>query len=186
MRIELISEAERLPVLLSEVRDFLKISHPDEDAMIAGYIRAATGACENFIGRKLIAQKWQLILNDWGNSGEIQIPLSPVLAIDKMEYWNGTSFQEIAAGDYLLDNTSYQAKILPDATSQWPEPDRNVAGIQIVVSAGFGEGQNDVPHDIRLGILHWVAAAYEGAGFGDNQTLFMAEKLWQPYRRMVL
>lgn len=190
MKIELISEAERLPVLLSEVRDFLKISHGDEDALIASYIRAATRACENFTGRKLISQKWQLTLNDWGHGlpheGGVQIPLSPILSIDKIDYWAGTDFEEVAANDYLLDNSSYQARILPQPTYQWPDPDRDVAGIRIAISAGFGADQNDVPHDIRLGILHWVAAAYDGGSPGENQAVFMAENLWQPYRRMVL
>lgn len=177
--------ATQLPVLLSEVRDFLKISHGDEDSLIASYIRAATGACESFTGRKLINQQWQLTLNNWSDN-IIQIPLSPILTIDKIEVWTATAYQEIAASNYLLDSISFQAKIIPQTGYLWPDPDIDVAGIRITLSAGFGEGQNDVPHDIRLGLLHWIAAAYDGGEFAENQSVLMAEKLWQPYRRMVL
>lgn len=185
MRTQLISIAVQLPVLLSEVKDFLKISHQDEDALITSYIRAATGACESFIGRKLIKQQWQLTLNNWGK-GIIEIPLSPILSVDKIEYWNGGVFQEITATNYLLDSVSYQARILPQTGYQWPDPTRDVAGIRITVSAGFGEGQNDIPHDIRQGLLHWIAAAFDAEEFAENQAVLMAEKLWQPYRRVAL
>ncbi len=185
MKKQLISMATQLPVLLSEVRDFLKISHTDEDALIASYIRAATGACENFTGRKLIKQQWQLTLNSWDNE-IIQIPLSPILTIDKVEVWNMGTFQEIAASNYLLDNISYQAKILPQTGYQWPVPEIDVAGVKITVSVGFGEGQNDIPHDIRLGLLHWVAAVYDSGELAGDQSIVMAEKLWQPYRRLAL
>lgn len=185
MNTQLISIAVQLPILLSEVRDFLKISHQEEDAILTSHIRAATSACESFTGRKLIRQQWQLTLNNWGE-GAIQIPLSPILTVDKIEYWNMNIFQEISETNYLLDNTSYQAKILPQPTFQWPDPARDVAAIRITVSAGFGEGQNDVPHDIRQGILHWIAVVYDGNGIAGSQAVIMAEKLWQPYRRVAL
>ncbi|PCI33391.1 MAG: hypothetical protein COB54_03550 [Alphaproteobacteria bacterium] len=189
MKTQLISMAVQLPVLLSEARDFLKISHQDEGALIASYIRAATTACETFTARKLISQQWQLTLNNWrgdGPEGVIQIPLSPLLSIDKIEVWTTGAFQVIAPANYLLDNVSYLAKIVPQTGYQWPEPETDVAGISITVSAGFGDSQNDVPPDIRLGLLHWLAAAYDGGQMADNQAVLMAEKLWQPYRRLAL
>lgn len=183
MTLQLISQAAQMPVSLAELRDFLKISHQSEDALIAGYIRAATGACENFTGRKLINQQWQMTLNDWG-SNIIDIPLTPVLSLDKIEYWTDAAFSEISAGNYLLDKDSFGPRIMPAAGFIWPDPDRDVEGIRITVTAGFGSSQNEVPHDIRLGILHWIASIYDEAGAG--QAAIMAEKLWQPYRRLAL
>ncbi len=185
MTIELISPSTQLPVLLSEVRDFLKISHQEEDALLASYIRAATGVCENFTGRKLIKQQWQLALNDWREE-VVSLPLSPVLSIDSIEVWDGTIFQTINSTNYLLDKTSYQASILPSPAYRWPDPKIEVGGIKILVSAGFGDDQNAVPHDIRLGIIHWVASAFDGHEMLENKAVLMAEKLWQPYRRMAL
>lgn len=185
MTINLISASTQLPILLSEVRDFLKISHQDEDALLASYIRAATGVCENFTGRQLIKQQWQLSLNDWREE-VVSLPFSPVLSIDRIEVWDGAIFQTINPENYLLDKTSYQARVLPSPAFQWPDPQIEVGGIKIIVSAGFGDDQNAVPHDIRLGIIHWVAAAYDGHGTSENQAILMAEKLWQPYRRMAL
>ncbi|VAX03638.1 hypothetical protein MNBD_ALPHA03-839 [hydrothermal vent metagenome] len=184
MMIQLISEAETLAVGLSEVRDFLKISHNDEDAMIAGFIRAATAACETFTGRKLIQQQWQLTYNDWAED-VISIPLSPILSVDRIEVWIAGEFQEILPEKYLLDRSSYQARVLARAGDYWPTAERDIEGIKITVTAGFGAGRNDVPHDIRHGLLHWVAAAYEG-GLSGNQAVKTAENLWQPYRRVAL
>ncbi|MCF8473080.1 MAG: head-tail connector protein [Emcibacter sp.] len=185
MKIELITAPAQLPVLLSEVRDFLKISHEDEDALLVSYIRAAMNCCENFIGRKLIAQQWQLTLNDW-EEGVIEIPLSPILSVDKIEYWSSDIFQEISAINYSLDNMSYGAKIIPISGFLWPDPERDVSGIRITISAGFGDHQNAIPHDIRLGILHWIAGAYDGGRLAENQAYLLAERLWQSYRRVSL
>jgi len=182
MTISLVSPPARLAVLLPEVRDFLKISHEDEDALIISYIRAATVACEQFTGRKLIGQQWQMLLNDWG-SGEIQIALSPVLSIDKVEVWTAGVFQEIVPTDYLLDRAGFQARILPRTGYSWPDPERDVDGIRITLSAGFGPDHNAVPDDIRLGLLHWVASAYDTDG---GQSVMVAERLWQSYRRVAL
>ncbi len=185
MRIQLVTAAERPALNLSEAQDFLKISHGDEDAMIAGFIRASTEACESFTGRKLIKQQWCLTLNDWAEE-VIQLPLSPVISVDRIEVMREAVFQEIAAADYLLDRTSHQAKILPASGIQWITPDIDVEGIKITLSAGFGDNQNDLPHDIRLGLLHWIAGAYDNMTPAGNQAVPMAEKLWQPYRRVAL
>jgi len=185
MKKQLISASTQLPVHLSEIRDLLKISHQDEDALLVTYCRAAAQACEIFTGRQLLTQQWQVTLNDW-RAREVQIPLSPVQSVDKIEIWNGSIFQLIDATTYLLDNTSYQARILPQPAYQWTDPARETGGIKITVTAGFGDDQNALPHDLRLGLLLWISAAYDGGLPGGNQSAALAEKLWQPYRRMVL
>lgn len=183
MTLKIISSAVQMPVSLAEVRSFLKISHNDEDSLLASYIRAGGEACENFTGRKLLAQQWQQTCNDWGE-GIILLPLSPVLSIDKIEYAAAGGFSEIPAVNYLLDNSGYRARILPEAGFSWPDPESAVEGIKITLTAGFGSSPNDLPHDIRLGILQWITSHYDESGAG--QAIFMAEKLWQPYRRLVL
>lgn len=181
MRTELLFAATALPVSLGEMRDFLKISQNDEDALLASLLRAGGEACENYLGRKLLSQQWQITLNGWHDE-IVTLPLSPILSLDKIEVWAETQFVTMAAADYLLDRSSYQARILPGEGIIWSEPSRDIDGIRITLTAGFGVGQNDIPHDLRLGIMNWVAGRYDG----DDAAIRAAEKLWQPYRRMIL
>ena len=48
------SETPKLPVALDELKAFLRISVGDEDALLAGLVRAAAEHCEAFTGRALI------------------------------------------------------------------------------------------------------------------------------------
>ncbi len=185
MTLQPISAATCPPVSLSEARDFLKISHTEEDALLAAYLRAAADACEVFTGRKLISQQWRLTLNDW-DGARLPLRLSPVISVDQVEVWTDSQYVALAADRYLLDRASYQAFLIPAPGQVWPAPTRDVDGVRITLTAGFGAGPNDVPHDIRLGLLHWVAAAYDDDASGSGPLLYLAERFWRPYRRVAL
>ena len=47
------SETPPLPVALDELKAFLRISVDEEDALLAGFVRAAAEHCEAFTGRAL-------------------------------------------------------------------------------------------------------------------------------------
>ena len=181
MRLNRLSEATVLAVPLSEMRDFLKISHNEEDALLASLLRAGGEACENYISRKLLSQQWQITLNGW-DEGAVNLPLSPILSLDMVEVWTNTQFVEVMAGNYLLDRSSCPARMVPEMGVIWPDPTRTIDGIKITLTVGFGVDHNKIPHDLRLGIMNWVAGRYDGAG----ETIQMAEKLWQPYKKMDL
>lgn len=185
MKLHLMMASQNTAVNLAELRDYLKVCHNEEDALLVSYIRAATETCEGFLGRKLMAQQWQLTLNEW-EGNYIQIPLTPLLSVDQVEVWTTDQFQDVVPENYILDQSCYLPRLVRAKEVSWPDPTREVEGIKITVTAGFGTSQNDVPHDIRLGLLHWIASVYDGGHSGEATLLHLAERLWQPYRRVRL
>jgi len=184
MKLEKLSEPAAEPVLLAEVRHFLKLDHHADDVVLSGLISSARQVCEDFIGRKLIAQTWRWTLNDWP-AEDIFLPLSPVISLSEIEVWQEGAFQSVVLDDVLLDQDSFRPRLVPDALI-WPEPDRDVNGIHITFVAGYGSDWNAVPHAVRQGILHWIAGAYENRDGLNADSQTMAEKLWQPYRDIKL
>lgn len=179
MKLTLTAPPSREPVLLPEVRDFLKIDGTEEDTLLTTLIRTVRLACENRINRKLIAQSWQWTLNRWA-VGDMFLPLSPLISVDLVEVHDGTEFQTISASDYLLDRTSHKPRLVAAEGAAFSAPDIGREGIRITMTAGYGDDWNSVPQDIRFGLLHGISALYEG---GD---MAVAEKFWQPYRMVQL
>ncbi|WP_339862202.1 head-tail connector protein [Paremcibacter congregatus] len=185
MHLELVTAPVGLPAQVDELRDHLKISHMDEDGVLTTYLQAATAACECYLGRKLLAQQWRLTLNDWGD-GIVTLPLSPILSVDEAKVWRAGAFETLDPAMLLLDHASYEARLMSREGSVFPDPDRQMAGIEISFSAGFGADPNALPPDLRQGILLWVGALYDPESPAMAQGAALAERLWQPYRRMVL
>ena len=53
----LVMAAPPAPVALEEVKAFLRVQHSAEDALLAGFIRSASAACEAFTGLTLIERE---------------------------------------------------------------------------------------------------------------------------------
>lgn len=185
MSVDLLSSLVELPVSVAEVKDFLKITSADEDALLTTYVRAAVAACEAYTERKLLSQQWRVTMNDWGD-GDVTLPLSPIRSLDKIEVWQDGAFVTLDLTYVQLDLTSYEARLIRGQGYDWPDPARDVAGIQISLTVGMGTYAADLPADMRHGLLLWVAAAYDFQEDGADSGRAEAEKLWRPYRRMVL
>lgn len=189
MSMTLITPPAVEPVLLSEVRDFLKVDGAQEDALLARLSVAGRQACENFTGRKLIHQQWQVCFNDWQGDhhyGVLALPLSPVVSVDLLEVMGSEGWMIEAAENYLLDKTSYRSKLVSGSGVSWPQPAIDVAGIRITVTVGFGADWNGVPEDLRQGILHWIEGRYDHDSSTARQAQKSAEELWKSYKVVTL
>ena len=184
MKLELMTPPGAEPVTLAEAKEFLKIDHGDEDSLLLGLIRSGRLACENFIDRKLVNQVWRCFRNDWGR-GPVYLPFSPVSLVEQVAVFQGGDYVPVSAEGWLLDLDSFRPRLICAPGYRWPDPDIPVAGIRICFTAGYGDSWNEVPADIRQGLLHWIAAALHQ---GDEalRDRRLAEDLWRPYRRVKL
>jgi uncharacterized phiE125 gp8 family phage protein len=187
-------------VSLAEAQAFARIETDDEEALIAGLIRTASGLCEAFIGQVVIAREFQASIpatSDWQ-----RLSVTPVRSIDLVEVVaNDGSRMAMAADGFALDIDSkgdgwvrLTRVPLPELTAVaalmgedriMPEYLRQ-GYVSVSGTAGIALTENDVPEPIRQGVLRLVAslfAARDGDG-GDIPAAVTA--LWRPYRRMRL
>jgi uncharacterized phiE125 gp8 family phage protein len=169
-------EAGPLVVGLAECKAALRLERDDEDALIAGHIRAAMAYCEAFIGQWLIVRSaeqglaadlaWQRLL-----ASPVQ-QITGVFAGDvaQAEGWDS----QIAA-----DGTGWlRLTALPPA----PSP-----RMVVQFRAGIAADWNDVPEPLRAGIVRLVSHLFSHRDAPDaGPPPAAVAALWRPFRRMQL
>ncbi|WP_353200776.1 hypothetical protein [Sandarakinorhabdus sp.] len=167
-------EAGPLVVGLAECKAALRLDRDDEDAVVAGHIRAAMGLCEAFIGQWLIAREGeQALVAD--------------LAWQRLRALPCVAISGVFVGADALPAGDWQGDIAADGTG-WlrlvrvPEQ-RSVARFR----AGLAEDWNGVPEPLRAGIVRLVSHFFshrDAADAGPPPAAVAA--LWRPWRRMSL
>ena len=166
-----------LPVALAELKAFLRISVSDEDALLAGLVRAAAELCEVFIGRALIERTVEEVA---AATVRIRLGAGPVRSIDSV-----AALDEAGAAT-LLDAGDFTAEI--DAAGEGgvtlhmaPEAPR----LRITYRTGMAADWNNVPEMLRHGIIRLAAQYYLRRGETKEAEVPAAvTALWRPWRRL--
>ncbi|MCB1447692.1 MAG: head-tail connector protein [Rhizobiaceae bacterium] len=158
----LITPPEAEPITLGEFKAHLRIDDGDEDALLADLARAARDHLERMTGLALINQGWRLFLDDWPESGTIDLVRGPVTAIDAVRFYDeaGEAVEMPLAG-HVLDGARRPARLWIRGR---PDPRRAINGIEVDFTAGFGESGADVPDTLRRALLLHAAHMYEFRG----------------------
>lgn len=150
------------PITLTDAKAHLRVDGADEDALITSLIETATAHVERGFGLALITQGVTIIRDAWPDSWLVELPLTPVQAVASVTTFeaDGGSFV-FDAGHWFADTVSHPPRIVLHGTAPWPKPGRRANGIEIAVTAGFGDAPSDVPEPIRQALLLLVAHWFE-------------------------
>ena len=161
-------------VTLAEAQAFTRIETGEEEALLAGLIRTASGLCEAFLRQVVIERGFDEQLRaspEWQ-----RLDTAPVRSIDA-----------VSANGAPLPAAGYATDIDASGCGWIRIADPSVDGaVQISGTAGMAVSQNAVAEPIRQGVLRLVAhlfAGRDGDG-GDIPTAVTA--LWRPYRKVRL
>lgn len=161
-------------VTLTEAQAFARVETGEEEALIAGLIRTASGLCEAFLGQALIERQFAEQMPS--TTAWQRLNAAPVRAIT-----------QVTVDGYPLPIDAYSTDIDSNG-SGWVRivaPGQR-STVEVSGRAGLATGPNGVPEPIRQGVLRLVAhllAARDGEG-GDVPAAVTA--LWRPYRRLRL
>jgi len=149
------------PVTLSETKAHLRLDTGDEDALINTLIAAARAHCEAATGLALMTQSFRLFLDDWPEKQVIQIPKSPVQAIDTVNVYDAAGQpQVVSLAGMALDGRARPARLF---LTERPSPEPEINGIEIDFTAGFGTA-NDIPPELNRAMLLHIALMFEFRG----------------------
>jgi uncharacterized phiE125 gp8 family phage protein len=172
-----VSETPALPVALAELKSFLRISVSDEDALLAGLVRAAAELCEAFTGRALIERD---VAEVAAATGLIRLGTGPVRAIESVA---GLDDAGIAAPFAPED---FAAEI--DAAGEGRVTLRaslTALRLRITYRAGMAADWNGIPEMLRHGIIRLAAQYYLRRGeTRDAEVPAAVTALWRPWRRL--
>ncbi len=133
MTLKLKTPASTPVISLDEVKTACAIDTFDHDAMIESLVEAATAYLDGYrgvLGRAIMSQVWELYYDEFPD-GALQIPLGPVLSVDKVEYVNaaGAYVEWTKFGNYEVDTASVEAWIKP--VDAWPVPMETMNAVRI-------------------------------------------------------
>ncbi len=114
-----------LPVLLEEVKAYLKIDTDADDAVITLLIEAATQFAERYTGRDLRTRTWVATLDRFTetHTDRIELRRNQIKAISSVKYWNDADTPvdtTVDAGDYYLVKGQWWAFAVLKASACWP------------------------------------------------------------------
>jgi len=165
-------------VTLSEAQAFLRIETGEEEALLAGLIRTASGLCEAFINQVVIARDFLLELPA-GSAWE-RLAVTPVRSIAEVESVesDGTGLP-LPSSSYAIDvDSSGDGWVRICASDSMRVRVRGVAGM--------ADDENGVPEPIRQGVLRLVAHLFTTRDGEGGEPPAAVTALWRPYRRMRL
>lgn len=178
------------PVTLTEAKAHLRVDHSDDDTLIGALIAAAREYVEQFLGRVLVDQTWELVFDEFPDN-EIQIPKPPLIEVVSVKYDDTAGDEQtIDPGDYSVDNVSEPGWVLPQSSGSWPSTFDGINAVRIRFRAGYVDSSSpsgEVPGDIKAGLLLLLGSLYEHREtqvIGQTAVLlpWSAEQLLRPKR----
>lgn len=174
--LKVITEPTAEPIELSNVKQFLRIDHMDEDLLISGMISAAREHSETFTRRSLALKKYELTVNDFRE--RISLPKPPFVSLDKIIV-KDIDGNELIVSDYLISGSEYI-----DLLIEWPNVELYpVDAIKIQYQSGYEE----LPKPIEQAMLLMISHFYTNretvvVGTSVAKMPFSVETLLNPYK----
>lgn len=152
------------PVGLGEMKDYLRVDHSDEDALITSLIVAARQHCESRAKRSFVTQTLRYSLDEWPCGEELTLPqpFNDTTSLAVKYYTSGSSASATwGSSNYWVDADADPGRIVLRQNANFPTYDlRSARAIEITFEAGYG-GQGDVPEGVRMAVKllvgHWYA-----------------------------
>lgn len=161
MRLTLLGGPAAEPLDLDDVKAHLRLDGDDEDALLSSLITTSRLHVEAALGLALITQTWGWRADCWPAGGVVEPAIRPVRSVDRVAVRDADgSVSVVAASDYMVDFSGQTARIAA-SKGQWPRPGVRIGGIEIDVTAGFGDAQGEVPEPVRQALRLLVAHWYE-------------------------
>ena len=181
MKRVIVVPADLAGAALDELKAWLAISTPADDAALVALLRAALDTCEAFTGTMPLEAECEETLP--ADTGWHMLAARPVQSITQVDTLadDGTR-APLAVGDYAVDLDA-------DGTGRVQLLRRPATGrVTVRFTAGMASDWSGLPDGMRHGTLRLAAHHYrhrnEGSEAGTPPSAVVA--LWQPWRRMRL
>ncbi len=165
---EIISAEKKEIWPLEEVKNYLRVSHKDDDQLIKNFIDSATDYAEKFLGMNFFTKTIRATI--YSSPNVCKLKYIPVLTIDNVSLIQDEKNEDIKEDFGHLDADGERLWIVQ---KYWHKK------ITIQYQAGWGQ---NIPRSIIHGIIMHVGAMYD---FGENINNISAEikNMYLPYRR---
>jgi len=161
MTLRLVTPPAAEPISLADAKLDLKVETTDDDVLIAAHIQAAREQAEHILGRSLMPQTWELLLDAFP-ADAIQLARSPVSAIVSVSYTDADGAEQtLDPADYTLDADNLPGWLLPAYGTSWPGTRDVINAVRVRFTAGYADAAA-VPAGVRAWMLLRLRHLYRG------------------------
>jgi uncharacterized phiE125 gp8 family phage protein len=162
MRFKLITPPATEPITLAEAKEVCRVDGTEEDLLLQALISAAREQCEHILGRSLMPQTWEAVLDEFPANANIALFHGPVASIESVKYISAATANEatVPDTDYYLDADNLPAFVLPAYEKEWPQPLPTANAVRVRYVAGYADSAA-VPANIKAWIKIAVATLYK-------------------------
>lgn len=184
MTLTLLAPPAAEPVSLGALKDYLRVTHDDEDGVIAAVLAAAVRAIEARAGLAFLPQAWRLSL-DAAPEETLFLPVAPCIGIDAVSV-TGPDGAPSPVGPALYEFAPGAPGRLRRA-GPWPPVGPRLDGVQIDFTAGHA---GDVPEPLLQAVKALAAHFYETRAAARETRVYSVpqsiDALIAPYRQVRL
>lgn len=175
------------PVDKNDIKPAARIDGDEFDTQLDIVIPAITQAAEAKMGRKLINQTMELVLDYFPPCGQsyIGLQLPSVSSIISIKYLDALGAEQtLSPSAYHLTSSDHDSKISLTGDNVWPATAHQPAAIRIRFVCGYGATADSVPNAIRLWIISQCIAAInnpDGLAGKELSTMEYVDALLEPF-----
>ncbi|WP_349370711.1 hypothetical protein [Salinarimonas sp.] len=173
------------PVGVPEMRDFLRLDHMDEDALLGALLKAARLVIEATTRLVVLEQTWRIALERVPADGVVRLPLAPIRAVSEVRVFDAAGAASVlATADWRLETRADPAKVILSGAGL-----EATGGLEIDLAAGYGAAPEAAPaplvQAIRLLAAHWFENRGDGPPPTEKASLPLdVAALIAPFRRL--
>lgn len=153
MRLRLIAAPSTEPLTVDEARLQILETDTAQDAALEAWIATAREQLDGpdgILGRALITQTWELLLDRFPCDREIALPLPPLQSVESIKYLDASGVEQtVATSVYGADIAAQPGVVYLKRGQSWPVTfdERNAVVIRFI--AGYGDDADAVPQRLR-------------------------------------
>jgi uncharacterized phiE125 gp8 family phage protein len=166
MTLSFVSGPPREPFDVALLRQWMKLSFTDDDALILSLMRSARRLIEAYSGVIIFAQSWRFTLDYWPMDRQITLPLRPVSKILEAQVTssNGESLSVIS--DLWPEAEGRSLRV----SEKIAQPGVERAGIQLLLSFG-ADSSDDIDPVLRNALFNLVTHHYFNRGDEEKSLI---------------
>lgn len=149
------------PLTVDEARLQCKYDDHDLDSWFDMKVKAATQYAQDYQWSQLIESTWEMRIDRF--PCVIELHPAPLLSFTSLKYvdTSGTLTTLTLTTDYMVDQYSKPARVLPAYGKSWPATRGHINDVLATFTAGYGTGASSVPVNVKQAMLMLIEEWYD-------------------------
>ena len=173
---QIMDEVRQLPLSLSEIKHYLRVTTDEDDANILEILKAAVDYVETVTGRDLVSKTSTVLLPRFDSCFELDSV--PIRSVARIRYYdNDNLLQTLAVDQYSTYVSERGTTIIEPAIGvTWPGTANRGDAIELLIVSGYGPSGSSVPADAKLLIKMIARGWYDNPAGAVTGTIFTPTK----------